>query len=102
MRALLPLALLALATALVAAGLAAAAQAGPLPVTSQRISATQRDVQHGTCTLAPTAATYVDQAKKSSNFGSDATIQVSGTSNAARYAFVKFDPSACGFPSGYV
>lgn len=79
-----------------------AAAARDLPVGSQRISATRRVVAHGTCTLAPTAATYVDQAKKNTNFGSDATVQVSGTTGGARYAFLRFDPSACSFPSGSV
>lgn len=87
--------------AALAAACAGAADAAPLPVGSQKLAVSQRLVRHGSCTLSPTADTYVDQAHPLTNHGSAATLSVSVTKKAARYAFVRFDPSACGFPAGY-
>jgi hypothetical protein len=93
--------LLPLLAALTALGLTVAS-ASSLGVSSQQLASGQKLVSHGTCTLRATADTTIDRSNRSANYGSATQLGVSAANNAQLYAFVRFNPSTCSFPSGYV
>jgi hypothetical protein len=85
-----------------------AALAASLGVSSSQVTTSTilRTVPVVTCTLQPSADSYVDQAtlQQGSNFGTVTTLQVEssqtiGLVNTNKRSFVKFDLSSCAIPS---